>query len=370
MKEIIEAADSERIFYFPDFIYFVQTIPYHHAKALEAFVIRVLNLLILFDRILIPAEHLIINSTEEQCALKARFLHHSSVQELIERKRIVTTIWSVCSDAAEHLEAAERYLRTVCASTVSSPAITSQLEKLEVFRRNQTMQSKSALEFAIRNGWIYKGSTELLSYSDNNIYIPFSHESLLLGKGRKAFADQRSVFAAKLAYINAMPSGNGGIYRSLVPELELVMGESFTAGNDRLPPAFFSQENYESLLQATGLNVPFYRTSMLSRGWVSKFYGIAESKDFAAYRDAVFGGLDSLANEVEITNEKVAKERLRLIQFARYTDVGVVGMRYYVNPLAMIPRFFERFRGTPQEFFVMLPSDPVKRLNRMAKELR
>lgn len=370
MREIVQAADSERIFYLPDFIYFVQTIPYHHGKALDAFLVRLLNLLVLFDRILIPAEHLNINSTEEQCSFKSKFLLHPTVQELIERKRIVTTIWSACSDVTEHLDATDRYKRTVGADSITTPEITSQLQKLEVFRRNQAKQSQSALEFAIRNGWAYGNSTELLSYSDGNIVIPFSHESLLLGNGRDGFKDKKSVLAAKLAYINAMPSGNGGIYRSLVTELELVLGESFSTGKDRLPPAFFSQENYEALLHATGLNVPFCRSSLLDRSWVSKFYSLAESRDFVAYRDRIFDALDSLDRQIEITNEKVAKERLKLIQFSRHTDIGAISMRYYLNPLTMIPRFFERFRGTPQEFFVMLPSGPVKGLNRLVKELK
>ncbi|HEX5337837.1 MAG TPA: hypothetical protein VFW53_05315, partial [Gallionella sp.] len=117
-------------------------------------------------------------------------------------------------------------------------------------------------------------------------------------------------------------------------------------------------------------NVPFCRSSLLDRSWVSKFYSHTESIDFAVYRDRVFDALDSLACQIEITNEKVAKERLKLIQFSRYTDIGAIGMRYYLNPLTMIPRFFERFRGTPQEFFVMLPSGPVKELNRLVSELK
>ncbi len=370
MKEIVQAADTERIFYLPDFIYFVQTIPFHHAKSLDAFVIRILNLLVLFDRILIPAEHLDINSANEQCDFKVRFLYHPTIQELIERKRIVTTIWSACSDVIEHLDAAERYKRTVGAITISSPKISSQLQKLEVFRRNQAKQSQSALEFAIKNGWKYRSATELLSYSDGNILIPFSHESLLLGKGREGFNHTRSIIAAKLAYINAMPSGNGGIYRSLVPDLEVVMGEVFTAGKDRLPPAFFSQENYETILQSTGLNVPFFRSSLLSRLWVTKFYDIAESNDFSVYRNKVFEGLDTLSNNVAITNEKIAKERIKLIQFSRYPDIGVIFLRYYANLLTMIPRLVERDRGTPQEFFIILPSGPVKKLNRLVQEIK
>lgn len=370
MKEIIQAADSERIFYLPDFIYFIQTISYHHGNSLNAVVIRLLNLLVLFDRILIPAEHMIINLADEQCEFKIKFLHHPIIQELIERKRIVTTIWSACSDVIEYLDAAERYKRTVGVISTSAPKITSQLQKLEVFRRNQSKQSQSALEFAVKNGWAYGRSTELLSYTDGNILIPFSHESLLLGKGREAFKDTKSIIAAKLAYINAMPSGNGGIYRSLIPELELVMGEVFSAGKDRLPPAFFSQENYEALLLATGLNVPFFRSALLNRQWVAKFYEIAESKDFSLYRNYVFEGLDSLSRHIEITNEKIAKERLKLIQFSRYADIGAIGMRYFVNPAAMIPRFFEFIRGTRQEFFVMLPSGPIKKLNRLAQELK
>lgn len=370
MREIIQVTDSERIFYLPDFIYFLQTIPYHHGGALDAFVIRLLNLLVLFDRILIPAEHLNINSTEEQCAFKSGFLHHPIIQELIERKRIVTTIWSACSDVIEHLDAAERYKRTVRAVSVSSPQITSQLRKIEVFRRNQAKQSQSALEYAVRNGWTYGNSTELLSYSDGKVHIPFSHESLLLGKGKEGFKDAKSRFAAKLAYINAMPSGNGGIYRSLVPEIELVMGEVLSAGKDRLPPAFFSQENYEALLFATGLGVPFIRASLLNPQWVTKFYEIAESEDFSIFRARVFEGLDYLSQCIEITNEKVAKERLKLIQFSRHSDIGVIVMRYHLNPLSMIPRLFERLRGTPQEFFIMIPSGPVKELNQLAQELK
>ena len=239
-----------------------------------------------------------------------------------------------------------------------------------MFQRNQAKQSQSAHEFAIRNGWTYGSSTELLSYSDGNIIIPFSHENLLLGNGREKFKNKKSVHAAKVGYINAMPSNNGGIYRSLVSELEIVLGESFSTMTNRLPPAFFSHENYETLLHATGLNIPFHRSSLLNHFWVSKFYMLVESKEFFIYRDRVFYALDHLARDIEITNERVAKERLKLVHFSRYTDIVAVGMRYHLNLLTMIPRFFEHFRGTPQEFFVMLPSEPVRKLNRLVKELK
>lgn len=371
MKEIVEVADHERIFYLPDFIYFAQTIPYDHANALNAFLARILSLLVLFDRILIPAEHLTISLTEEQCKFKVRFLNHSSIQELIELKRIVTTIWSACSNVIEHIEAAERYKRTIEADYINSQEINCFLKRIKVFSRNQAKQSRSALDFAVRNGWAHDNPTTLLSYSDGKIHIPFSHESLLLGKGKKIFKDRTSISAAKLAYINAMPSGNGKIYRSLVPEIELVMGETFSANSgETLPPAFFSKENYENLLGKTGINSPFHRSSLLNRHWVSKFYELTELKSFSIFRDKVFEALSSLANQVEINNENTAKEHLKLIQFSRCTDLGIIGMRYYLNPLIMIPRFFESLRGTKQEFFTMIPSEPVKRINSLIEELK
>lgn len=79
--------------------------------------------------------------------------------------------------------------------------ITSQLKKIEVFRRNQAKQSLSALDFAICNGWNYGKFNELLSYSDDKIQIPFSHECRLLGNGRDRFNDKKSVFAAQLEVV-------------------------------------------------------------------------------------------------------------------------------------------------------------------------
>lgn len=369
MAEIIEASSNERIFYLPDFIYFVQTTPFHHPDAANVFVRRILEILILFDRILIPAEHINISTSLAQVRFKSELLHHRTIQELIDRQRIITTIWSACTDIQEHLEATERYKRTVDAKYLTSSAITSQLEKLEVFKRNQAKQSQSALEFAKQNGWCYGGETELLSYNDGKILIPFSHENLLIGKGKETFTDERSVLAAKLAYINAMPSGNGGIYRSLTPDIELVMGETGLIGEDRLPPAFFTRDNLRALLAATGLNVPFDLTALLHKDWIPGFLAISGASDYAKYKNVIFKALEKLAERVTISSDKEAKEKMKLIQFVRPFDISAIGAKY-IKPLAWIQRFSEYFRGTYQESFEWLPARPVRRLNRLANSLR
>lgn len=369
MTEIVEASSNERIFYLPDFIYFVQTAPSHHPGAVNVFVRRILEILILFDRILIPAEHINISTAAFQVRFKSDFLLHRTIQELIEKRRIITTIWSACSDIKEHLEATERYKRTVEANSLTSPEITVQLGKIEVFKRNQAKQSQSALEFARQNGWMYGDSTELLSYAADGITIPYSHESLLLGKGKQVFTDEWSVWAAKLAYINAMPSGNGGIYRSLVPEIELAMGETGLPGEDRLPPALFTKENLRALLGATGLNVPYNLSALTHRDWISGFLAIAETTDYAEYRNVIFRALERLADRASIVSDKEAKEKLKLIQFVRPTDIAAIGAKLY-NPFTWVQRVSEFFRDSYQESLECLPARPVRRLNRLANALR
>lgn len=368
MADIIDATSSKRIFYLPDFIYFVQTIPFHHPNAVSIFVGRILEILILFDRILIPAEHINISTSPAQIRFKSEFLHHRTIQALIERKKIITTIWSACNDIQEHLEATERYKRTIGANLLPSTNITSQFTKIAVFKRNQEMQSQSALDFAIENGWSYAGDTEQLAYNDGKILIPFSHENLLIGNGKKIFTDECSIWAAKLAYINAIPSGNGGIYRSLIPEIELVMGQTGLLGADRLPPAFLTKENHRALLASTGLNVPFHSSALLHKDWIPRFLAINASSDHVKYKNVIFKALEKLADRVTIDSENAAKEKMKLIQFVRPFDIAAIGAKLY-NPVTWIQRFLEFYRGSYQETFECLPAQSVRQLNQLASAL-
>lgn len=370
MEEIVRASEQDRIFYLHDFIYFVESINYAHPISLEAVVCRVLELLLLFDRILIPAEHLNISSSEEQARLKRNFLFHPSIAKLIEQGKIITTIWSACRDAQDHLDATGRYRAEIGASIVTNEAVQKSLPYIQVFRRDQKSQSGSALVRAKENGWKYGNSTEdFLSYRDGPVEIPFSHERLILGDAKDKFTDPLSLNAAKLAYIQAMPSGNGGIFRALVPSIETTNGEGSAAGNDRLPPAFFTPANYRAILGMTSINAPVPRSVLLNPSWPSALATIIGHPDFRRFQDKVFGALEKLAEMIEIRTESDAKEALKLVKFVRLTDIVAISwplIKEFIAyaPVSWIQRVAGTLGGKHQEFYVFLPIGPASEANR------
>ena len=111
--DIIDNSSLKRVFYFHEFIYFINTISKNNNQSVENLVLYILDLLILFDEILIPSEHLTISKNVYEVSFKNKFLSNFIVKELIERKIIVTTIWSQCEDNIQHHEVVKRYMDSV-----------------------------------------------------------------------------------------------------------------------------------------------------------------------------------------------------------------------------------------------------------------
>ncbi|NTW53777.1 MAG: hypothetical protein HGB15_03210 [Chlorobaculum sp.] len=375
MEEIVRASEQERIFYLHDFIYFVESINYAHPISLKVLVCRVLELLLLFDKILIPAEHLNISSSEEQARLKQNFLFHPSISMLIEQRKIITTIWSACRDTQDHLDATARYKVEIGASIVTNKTVQKNLPKIQVFWRDQKSQSGSALVRAKENGWKYGNSTEdFLSYRDGPVEIPFSHERLILGDAKDKFTDPLSLNAAKLAYIQAMPSGNGGIFRALVPSIETTNGEGSPVGDDRLPPALFTPANYRAILSMTSINMPVPQSVLLNPSWPLALDTIRTHHNFKRFQDKVFGALEKLSEMIEIRTESDAKEALKLVKFVRLTDVVAISwplIKEFIAyaPVSLVKRIAETLSGKHQEFYVFLPIGPALEANRCIASL-
>jgi len=370
MNSITNISKTERIFYLSDFIYFVDSIDYCHPHSLNIIIGRVLELLILFDRILIPAEHIIIATSEEEVFFKLKFFSHSTIRELVEREKIVTTIWGLCRDTSDHLDASTRYKSEIKANLIKNEILNKHVKEIGVFKRNQKGQSGSALALARKNGWKYGASTEdFLSYSDGCIEIPFSHERLLLGDGREKFADTLSINAAKLAYIQAMPSGNGGIYRSLISSIELANGEGVGGINDRLPSAFFTTTVFRKILAMTGINIPISNRALLHPLWVGEFISISKTKSFKTYQKKVFEALESISKIVFSRTESEAKDVLSYINYIRMSDVFVLGWK--MTKLQNIaPIITSAHRKEIQEMYIIIPSRPVIEINRMTQVYR
>jgi len=370
VDNITSISNQERIFYLSDFIYFVDSIDYCHPHSLNTVIGRVVELLILFDRILIPAEHISIATTKEEVRFKLNFFKHATIRELVEKEKIVTTIWGVCRDATDHIDALTRYKSEINAKIIGSSDLDQQIKRIEVFKRNQKGQSGSALSFAKQNGWKYRDSTEaFLSYSDGSVEIPFSHERLLLGDGKDKFLDILSVNAAKLAYIQAMPSGNGGIFRSLIPSIELANGEGVGTIGDWLPSSFFTTTVYRKILSMTGINIPLDNKALLHPLWVSEFSTLSDTKVFKKYQSKVFEALESISKIVFARTESEAKDILSYIKYIRISDVFSLGWKMTkLHNLA--PILTSAHRKEMQEMYIIIPSFPVSEINRIVYAYR
>jgi hypothetical protein len=363
MHEITTVTDEDRIFYLHEFIYFADAIDYVHSLSISIQVRRILELLILFDRVLIPAEHLSISSSDAQNMFKRKFLEHPIINELIENGRLITTIWGACSDVQQHFEATDRYRSVIGANILVDPVIKAQIAKMRVFLRNQKNQSASAYVLARRNGWIYHDETDLLSYSDGPIEIPFSHERLLLGDGVGKFTDELSISAAKLAYIQAMPSGNGGIYRSLVSSIEIVKGEGFSSNDDRLPPAFFCPSVYRAFIEMIGITLP-PDTEILSPLWRESLYEATNTRRYKAFQNKLFKALEWVAARVPVRTEGDAKKALGFLHVINQADSVAMVLQYCKNSGALLQRAASALlRRQLQDYWVILPIAPIVILN-------
>ena len=215
---IIDNSLTKRVFYFHEFIYFVNSITKTDDRSINNLVNYVIDLLILFDEISIPSEHLTISNNDYEVNFKVKFLSNALIKNLINRERIVTTIWSQCEDNVQHHEVVKRYMVTIGSEKNNYyNDIKNEILGIKIYQRNAAYQSKKAKSYVSTNIKQY----DFLIYEDNNILINFSHENLLLGNASKLMLDSNFISNAKEAYINAMPDGNGRVYRSLIYDLEV-----------------------------------------------------------------------------------------------------------------------------------------------------
>jgi len=107
------------------------------------------------------------------------------VRQLIESKKIVTTIWSACDDSIQHYEVVDRYMNVIGAKQYYYfKQIKPYIINISIYQRNATYQSDKAKEYTNEK----KYYDELL-YEDNSIIIGFSHEKLLLGNLKNKIID-------------------------------------------------------------------------------------------------------------------------------------------------------------------------------------
>jgi hypothetical protein len=113
MTQHLNLAKSERIFYLSELLYFSDQIEFSSPLAIEFLVSRVQMLLLLFDRILLSPEHIMVSATQEQTTFKEAFFRHPVIQSEIQDRRIITSMWGVCSDIQQHIDASKRYISSV-----------------------------------------------------------------------------------------------------------------------------------------------------------------------------------------------------------------------------------------------------------------
>jgi hypothetical protein len=356
-------AKHERVFYLSDLLWFSEQIDYANSLSINELVNRIQLLLILFDRILLSPEHIIISANAEQARFKERFFAHPIISAEIHHQRIITSMWDACNDIQEHIEASQRYVSIAAKIQRASPSLVQLVRRLPNFKRNQQKQSIDAGKAAKELGWEYGSSTELLRYEDGKVVIPFSHESLLLGNGKEAFIAAPSLHAAKLAYFRVMSSGNGGVFRALVPKIETVNGFGATLNSDLVPPACFTPQSIKAILQALGINpIPDVATNSLV--WRESIEKLVLTPELAALRSSVFRALNDLSRNTSVTTESGFKDALKSIKFVTLLDSMSEGEGLF-KPFKFIQRLGHiRTKQITESFYPVL-SKAIRQINEL-----
>jgi len=292
---IIENSSSKRVFYFHGFIYFVPTIIKIDNHAIKNLIYYILDLLIFFDEILIPSEHLTISNNDFEFNFKIKFLSNLIIKKLIEDKKIVTTIWSACNNNLQHYEVMDRYMNIIGAKEkYYYNQIKENIIDISIYKRDTTYQSNKAKSYA--EDKIYYDN---LIYEDNNILINFSHEKLFLGELKNRIIDSTFIDNAKEAYIKAMPDGNGRVYRSLIYELEKSIFQNTTRYNpinkpSNVDPVLLTYEPYISLLLKIGFKKPKYEIYK-NTNWLDEFLIFTKSNALNLTKNDFFSILEYLS---------------------------------------------------------------------------
>jgi len=221
IESIIEESNEKRVFYFHEFAYFVHTLDYTNPLTEDILKSYFVALLLVFEEILIPLEHITISCCPEEAGFKKNFLNSLFAKELISAGRLVTTRWSVCSDTQEHIEACDKYMHSFGAASFHFvPRGRDAVMEMRVFKRDQATQSLGTRDYA--EICLGQKDRDLLRYEDGSVIIEFSVENAILGKARDKLSDPKAHRIAERAYVRAMTIGNGNIYRAAVDHVESV----------------------------------------------------------------------------------------------------------------------------------------------------
>jgi len=303
MKSIIENSSFKRVFYFSGFIYFIPAIKKIDEHQIDSLVYYILDLLIFFDEILIPSEHLVISNNDLEYNFKVKFLSDPIIQQLIESNKIVTTIWSACNDSIQHYEVMDRYMNVIEAKQYYYfEQIKPYILNISIYQRNAIYQSNKAKNYTNEK----KYYDELL-YEDNSIIIGFSHEKLLLGKSKNKIIDAYFIKSAKEAYIKAMPDGNGRVYRSLIHNIEEIKFQNTTQyipinKPSDVNPILLTYKYYTMLLYKIGFR---RNNDYRNPNWIKKFLSFTKVELFQNNKEEFFNILEylttfSLRDDIEV----------------------------------------------------------------------
>lgn len=328
MLYMAEESLSKRTFYFHNFIYFIEEECLQGSDTINYLVRYIYVLSILFDLILIPMGHLTVSRTDRARAIKEKFLTHPFVAALVRRGIIVTTIWSHCNEISDHLEACDRYLVDVGARNFYFPQITKLFSDIMIFKRDASYQSERTKSYWPSNVVkSHQREFDFMNYQDGGFSIPFSHEKLILGKGRTYQYRQDFINHALFAYISAMPDGNGLIFRAPIGSLECKL-RSVLAQTKGLSPTeccenIYKKNNHEHIVTEQNCNLPIdpilLREDIL-HNFINYLFKI------------VFPKFEVMSNEVwvhdylHLTNENICLQKFRRVVFDVFGHLSQFGL--------------------------------------------
>jgi hypothetical protein len=177
---------------------------------------------------------------------------------------------------------------------------------IEIYQRNATHQSKKAKSYVINTE-----HNEKLIYEDNNILINFSHEKLLLGEAKKQILDNKFITAAKEAYINAMPDGNGRVYRSLIFNMEVSYFHNIKKYSPincpaNVNPVLFNYEVFIRIMYIIGFNKPIGK-NYKNEIWIKWFLNFINNNDNKQVTNEIFSILEYLTSNFSLgSNEEIS----------------------------------------------------------------
>lgn len=326
MLDIVDASSSHRIFYFHEFIYFANALDYQRNETADLLKSYFLAILLTFDKILIPLEHINISRSEAEKQFKIRFLNTPFIRELESSGKIITTRWAACSSNDEHGEAATRYMHEIDASNCHSyKEFKNIVSGMQVYQRNQADQSLAAANYASQS--LKPEIKDLLVYEHGKIVINLSVENGLLGKARQII-DENTASLLKRAYISAMPDGNGRIYRSVVHSVESVSESGHVtffpfSANIELNPVLLRHHLLIALLKHIGFRLPhppFETWICDDRKWIAWFCSFLNRKDVLHLKDRVFEILCHMT-KFNIMSDKDFYDTLQFIKVIPLTGI-------------------------------------------------